>query len=186
MRPTKFRVLGTAPYFHEAAERVPNPGDCVVVERSDVQRQLVLRCPDGCGEILPINLDRRAGPAWRFFNKDHRASLFPSIDRPTGCRSHFILSRGRIIWCDSRRWEGSDPILLEYRTSILRAVADGQWHNFVSLAEGLDAVPWDVLETCEILVRDRVLEEGDARLRGCFRLRATKYRTETGPSKGPR
>src|SRR5580658_7577622 len=92
MRASTYNVLGTAAYHGEAAERLKTPGDCVIVGRGGVTRQLVMKCPDGCGEIVSVNLDRRSGPAWRLYDRGGTFSLFPSIDKPSGCQSHFILS----------------------------------------------------------------------------------------------
>jgi Family of unknown function (DUF6527) len=67
----------------------------MIVEREGVMRQPVVQCPDGCGEILSVNLDRHSGLAWRLHNRRGSWSLYLSIDKPTGCESHFILSYGK-------------------------------------------------------------------------------------------
>ena len=97
---TRIRQRGTTEYRDEANLLLEEPGDAVLVERG-VPRSLVMRCPDGCGETLAINLDRRAGKAWRLHTeKNATLSLYPSVWKADGCRSHFIVRQSRIIWCE--------------------------------------------------------------------------------------
>lgn len=110
MRAVKFSMLASAASYADAALLLRKPGDCAVVERSGIQRQLVMRCPDGCSEVLSINLDPRSGRAWRLQHRRGKWSLFPSIDKPSGCLSHFILWAGQILWCD-RIGGGEEPEL---------------------------------------------------------------------------
>jgi hypothetical protein len=84
-----------------ASELLRDAHDVVLVHRGQ-PRWLIISCPDSCGEELPINLDRRAGPAWRLYFKDSEMSLFPSLWRDSGCGSHFITWDNSIIWCG---WE---------------------------------------------------------------------------------
>jgi hypothetical protein len=57
-------------------------------------------CPCGCGAILRSNLRSETDPCWAWDVQDDGAvTLRPSLWRQTGCRSHFILSSGRITWC---------------------------------------------------------------------------------------
>ena len=60
----------------------------------------VFACPCGCGDAVWLNLlaaeDR---PSWRVTK--HRLGSFsidPSIWRQVGCRSHFYVHRGRVLW----------------------------------------------------------------------------------------
>jgi hypothetical protein len=54
---------------------------------------LVFHCPCGCGDLLRISLSRAIRPAWRIrLGRNGEISLYPSIDRSSGCRSHFILT----------------------------------------------------------------------------------------------
>ncbi len=100
MRASRYTMCGQVERYGEAAARLAKPGDCALVARGGVQRQLIMKCPDGCGETLSVNLDARSGKAWRIYERRGRWSLFPSIDRPTGCQSHFVLWHGHVLWCD--------------------------------------------------------------------------------------
>lgn len=60
----------------------------------------VMLCPCGCSEQLYLNLDPVERPCWEF--TEHWRSvitLHPSVHRMVGCRSHFWLRNGQVIWC---------------------------------------------------------------------------------------
>jgi Family of unknown function (DUF6527) len=57
-------------------------------------------CPCGCGELIELNLLKQARPCWSVQeHADGTITLAPSVWRQKGCRSHFLLRRGRIDWC---------------------------------------------------------------------------------------
>lgn len=159
MKAQHFKVVAIVERYGEAVEKVISSGDCAIVERGGARRQLVMRCPDGCGEVLSINLDARSGPAWRAYRRGRQWTFYPSIDRSTGCKSHFILIRGDIFWCD---WDEGG-----YVTSAPSGLADrilpllGETPaSYVDLADKLGEIPWDVLTECRALVRaERAIEE---------------------------
>lgn len=170
MRAGRVRDRGTVVRRHEADALLDRPGDCVLVERG-VPRSLVMRCPDGCGDVLTVNLDARTAKAWRFFRRRNQVSLFPSVWRDTGCGSHFIVWNHTIIWCD--RYAGAPRVLVEdeaaLRKRILQLVGSA-WLDFRSIADALDEVPWDVLHTCRTLTGGHgPFVEGTKQLEGHFR-----------------
>lgn len=59
----------------------------------------VLLCPCGCGTPIQLPMSAQALPSWRFHGTLQRPSLWPSVRRSSGCRSHFILKRGWVQWC---------------------------------------------------------------------------------------
>jgi hypothetical protein len=156
----------------EASAQLKAAGDAVLVERGR-PRLLVLSCPCGCGEEFPINLDERSGPAWRLYeNSRSGVSVFPSVWRESGCRSHYIIWRDRILLF------GHDE---EYRDSSADTdegcpTIDAVWalfpatglRSFVEIADSLNAVPWDVQVICRRLVRKGRAREGKGRERGAF------------------
>ena len=170
MRPTTFVIRGKAARYSEAAALLHVPGDCAIVEREGAPRQIVVACPDGCGEKLSINLDPRSGPAWRLYKRRGRWSLFPSIDKTAGCRSHFILWNGKILWCDFEE-DGSEP---EWPRALTHRVLDSLRRyapaKFVAIADELDENPWDVLAACRHLVSRGLAFEGKGENRGSFDL----------------
>jgi Family of unknown function (DUF6527) len=170
VRANKIRDRGTVSHRHDANALLQQPGDTVLVFRG-VFRSLVMACPDGCGEVLTINLDARTDKAWRYYIRRNQISLFPSVWRDTGCGSHFILWNQLIIWCDATGWgkkvEVEDGASL--RSRVLQKILF-TWVHYTEIAQSLDEVPWDVEWVCSDLVRKgRVLEEGVGKMRGYFR-----------------
>ena len=167
MKADTYAILGTVEHYSDGVKQLGKSGDCVLVARDGRERQLLIQCPDGCGEVLSINLDRRSGPAWHLYWRKGDYALFPSVDKPTGCRSHFILSRGRIIWCDWAKWDDGATVQ-DQIDDVVRVLTD-EFTPFVEIADRLEAIPWDVMRACKILARRGVADEGRGKLRGHFR-----------------
>lgn len=56
-------------------------------------------CPCGCTATILLNLIRDTDPYWKIrTGKVQGVSISPSIWRTSGCRSHFFIRRGKIIW----------------------------------------------------------------------------------------
>jgi hypothetical protein len=74
----------------------------VIVAREDNENWSVgLTCPCGCGQRLEMMLLKGVKPRWDIStDAQGRVSLKPSVWVRVGCRSHFWLRNGRIIWCD--------------------------------------------------------------------------------------
>jgi hypothetical protein len=166
------RLLRTVSTRGEAAGYLKSPGDAVLIERGR-PRLLLLSCPCGCGEQYPINLDDRAGKAWRLYRSRGKGlTLFPSVWRDTGCGSHFIIWRDRILlfgrheeaWDDSSFDDGTLPS----PERVLEQLPTTELITFSQIADALDAVPWDVLKVCRQLVRKGLAREGRGRQRGSF------------------
>ena len=61
-------------------------------------------CPCGCGATIQLSLISRDNPSWRATRHWSGAvSLHPSVWRTRGCRSHFHLRRGQIVWARATR-----------------------------------------------------------------------------------
>lgn len=60
---------------------------------------VMLVCPCGCGATIALNALPDDSPRWRLYENAEGPTLSPSVWRTTGCRSHFILRRGDVIWC---------------------------------------------------------------------------------------
>lgn len=57
-------------------------------------------CPCGCAETIHLRFFGARRPRWRLLSMRGPATVWPSVWRSTGCRSHFFLTRGRIDWCE--------------------------------------------------------------------------------------
>jgi hypothetical protein len=149
-RSEKIRFTGTFRNRDEAAASVKAPGDTALVYRG-VSRMLLMNCPCGCGDVLIVNLDERAGRAWRIYRRRSAVSLYPSYWRDTKCKSHFVLWRNRIFWCDwddDSIWSSASSI----EELVLRELPE-EFVHYEVLAEKLQEIPWDVLQACHSLVR---------------------------------
>lgn len=157
----------------EVGASLAKPGDAVVIQRGH-PRWMMLKCPCGCGEEIPINLDTRAGKAWRFYDGPSRGvTVFPSVWRDTGCQSHFIIWNGRILLLDV---DGSDEStapagIAELVQRVRSTWPSGAMVSYVDVADQLGEIPWDVLEACRRLVKEGILVEGLGQQRSTFRRR---------------
>lgn len=165
------RLVSVVPSRGQATSLLQKAGDAVLVERGS-PRLLVLACPCGCGEQFPVNLDPRSGPAWHLYKKHGSISVFPSVWRESGCRSHYIIWRSKILLFGAQQSEELAGASGEYDAlteTILPRLPSRDWVPFGKLAELVDAVPWDVLVACRILVREGKAFEGIGKQRGEFR-----------------
>lgn len=166
------RFKGTVSTRGEASVHLESPGDAVLIERGR-PRLLLLSCPCGCGEAFPINLDSRAGPAWRLYGQGPTGlSLFPSVWRESGCMSHFVIWRDR-IFLFSRDDDDLDTSpqadeIAQLIDSVREHLPETELLSFSEIAENLNAVPWDVLIACRRLVRMGIAREGKRKQRGWF------------------
>lgn len=70
-----------------------------IIENEGCNWQAVMICPCGCNKILHMNLMEEYYPSWKFtLLKKDIVSLRPSINRTIGCKSHFFVTNGKIIW----------------------------------------------------------------------------------------
>lgn len=59
-----------------------------------------LKCPCGCQEVIQLSLLERSQQFWRLEKHDEkRFSIYPSIHRTTGCKSHFWMRDNYVEWC---------------------------------------------------------------------------------------
>lgn len=166
-RVDRIRQTGTFANHEEANASLTAPGDAALVVRG-LPRAALIRCPCGCGDTLVLNLDRRAGPAWRLYPRGTSLTIYPSYWRDTKCGSHFIVWNSRVLWCD---WRDDDPIWSrssDIEDRVLTALPD-QYISYEDLAEQLQEIPWDVLQACYSLVRKKIAVANPDRKTGQFR-----------------
>lgn len=154
-------------YRHEANPFLNEPGATVIVHRG-VARSIAIACPDGCGEQLTINLDPRAGPAWRYYLSEKDLSIYPSVWRDTGCKSHFIVWKSKIYWCD---WHDQLDLANDDTVKQTRLVLTYEFVSYVAIADSLNLIPWTVLSACNSLVKSGIAERGVKNLSGSFKLK---------------
>jgi Family of unknown function (DUF6527) len=155
-----------------ASAYLKQPGDAVIVDRQG-PRWLVLSCPCGCGAEVPVNLDRRAGPAWRMYESPKGTSIYPSVWRDTDCKSHFIIWRDKIHMIGAQygaSWTGE---LREDEDNLLQRVLEVLSDREQSAQEISDQIPcsepWDVWRCCRRLCLLGKAIEGSGFAEGRFR-----------------
>ncbi len=169
-RQRRAHLKGMVPSHHEAVALVPEPGDVAVVKRQSL-RSVVMRCPDGCGDVITLNLDPRTDKAWRLYKSEKGLTLFPSVWRDTGCQSHFVL------WNDSISWVDFFEIEEEADTQEKRQLEDRVWGilkpdvftDFVRIADALQEIPWAVLDSCRHLVKAKRAAAGVGPMKSSFK-----------------
>ena len=56
-------------------------------------------CPCGCNATIQLGLMKGHRPRWNVTEHvDGTVSLHPSVWRKVGCRSHFLLKKGKVMW----------------------------------------------------------------------------------------
>lgn len=60
---------------------------------------VALCCPCGCNAVIQLSLLPTDSPSWEIsFDVAGRPTLTPSVWRIRGCRSHFFLQHGFVVW----------------------------------------------------------------------------------------
>ena len=151
MRVNKITYKGTIQNRNESKDLLSNPGDLAIVIRG-IPRLVILRCPCGCGEDLLINLDKRAGPAWRLYLKFKSYTLYPSYWRDAGCNSHFILWNNRIHWFGRDNESNEDlAVSKQIEDKILAVLKENKFTHYLELADECELDPWECLQACKQL-----------------------------------
>ena len=60
---------------------------------------LAFKCPCGCSSNIYLNILPDASPKWSYKIKNRKINISPSIRRKKGCKSHFWIEKGKIVWC---------------------------------------------------------------------------------------
>lgn len=70
-----------------------------IVDEKGYAKWVYMKCPCGCGEILTLSLMRKHRPNWNLkIDRINRATLYPSVWKRDGCRSHFWICKGKLEW----------------------------------------------------------------------------------------
>ncbi len=73
--------------------------DLVILRDDGEDWSVVMRCPCGCGRHVELPLLREARPRWTLkLDEKNRPTLHPSVWLNDGCRSHYFVRSGKVIW----------------------------------------------------------------------------------------
>lgn len=71
----------------------------VLAREANEDWAVAFRCPCGCGKRLELLLIEEAEPNWLVsIDKGDKPTLHPSVWLKGGCKSHFWLRNGKVIW----------------------------------------------------------------------------------------
>ena len=100
-------MLWTFKQFQYKVEVIPNNPDpkklkkdiVYVVGEKRYVKWAYMKCPCGCNEPIMLSLNKESFPSWSVKqDKLGRATISPSINKLDGCKSHFLIKNGRLIW----------------------------------------------------------------------------------------
>lgn len=74
------------------------PNTVYIVGENDYYWMAGILCPCGCGNFIYLNLLNEANPRWKYKIAKGLISISPSVWRTNGCKSHFFIRRGEVIW----------------------------------------------------------------------------------------
>lgn len=98
----RYRFYAAAKYkyvFVKESPEVIAENTVIIVAEDGMPDSLVFKCPCGCNTDIYLNLLKDAKPRWNFrISKKNKITITPSIWRKVGCKSHFFIRVGRIIW----------------------------------------------------------------------------------------
>lgn len=79
-------------------ENVPEKKILVVGEKG-YSKWVYMKCPCGCGELVTLSLMKRHSPSWNLkMDRLKRITLSPSIWKKDGCKSHYWIKKGKLVW----------------------------------------------------------------------------------------
>lgn len=60
---------------------------------------LYFKCPCGCGADIALNILEDTKLFWKYKIIKNKITIIPSINRIVGCKSHFLIKNGKVVWC---------------------------------------------------------------------------------------
>jgi uncharacterized protein DUF6527 len=89
-------------YKYKFINDVPNklkPDIIYFIGHEGYYWQAIMICPCGCKKNLQMNLISDHSPYWKYkIEKKNLITLSPSIRRVVGCKSHFFIVKGKLLW----------------------------------------------------------------------------------------
>ncbi len=71
----------------------------VLLREGDEDWSVTMKCPCGCRQRIELPLLPQAKPRWSLHvDERDRPTLHPSVWLKEGCRSHFLLKVGKVVW----------------------------------------------------------------------------------------
>jgi hypothetical protein len=96
--------LGAFQYKVELISDNPNPESIrrnivYIVGGENYVKWVYMKCPDYCSEIIMLQITKEKYPSWEIqYDKIGRVTIYPSVNKLDGCKSHFWIKKGNIQW----------------------------------------------------------------------------------------
>lgn len=101
------RLFGRSSWLVVNCEDIPDkpkPRRVYLVGEPEFPWSAAFLCPCDCGELVQLSLMSNDDPSWiASETRGGRASLHPSVWRIRGCKSHFFIRDGQVIWAREQR-----------------------------------------------------------------------------------
>ncbi|MCS6115937.1 DUF6527 family protein [Shewanella baltica] len=100
-----FKRIFTKTYKVELVEDEPDNVDeriIYIVGDKDFYAIAIMLCPCGCKSKINLNLIHSDKPTWTIKFDNKMPTIKPSIWRTVGCKSHFFLRSGKVVWAKNR------------------------------------------------------------------------------------
>lgn len=89
----KLRFLPEHPHKEDILENI------VYIVDKNYKKWAYLLCPCGCKEVILLSLLCSKNPSWSIkFDFLQRPTVYPSIYKLNGCKSHFLIREGKTFW----------------------------------------------------------------------------------------
>ena len=86
-------------FFDDDPEN-PEGGKLYLIGGRQHAWKAVMVCPCGCEGLIELNLAPPGRPLWRVVGPEGTpVTVHPSVWRTTGCRRHFWIRNGEVVWC---------------------------------------------------------------------------------------
>jgi hypothetical protein len=86
--------------LHPSPEEIKQ-GQAFIVGNTKIRKWICFQCPDGCGEMIHLSLISTTTPHWSIsVDWLGQPTVFPSVRKLDGCKSHFWIKTGKIDWCN--------------------------------------------------------------------------------------
>lgn len=104
-----FDVIAKRSARHPAAAEISD-GELVHVIDGGLEKWACLRCPGGCGAVIPLSLNQKRRPAWSVATDWFgRPTIEPSVHQRNECGCHFWVTKGSVVWCEGGRPRLREP-----------------------------------------------------------------------------
>jgi len=76
-------------------------GEVYFIGKTEWKWLVLFRCPCGCSDFIHLSLLNKSKASWAMVNKEQSFSIYPSINKISGCKSHFFIVDSNIKWCNN-------------------------------------------------------------------------------------